>query len=54
LYAPFNIAIVVVRLELWMQDRDRLNIEEHHILPTLAQFKRMHTTVRHDCLHALL
>ncbi|GAA56914.1 disintegrin and metalloproteinase domain-containing protein 9, partial [Clonorchis sinensis] len=45
LYAPFNIAIVVVRLELWMQDRDRLNIEEHHILPTLAQFKRMHTTL---------
>ncbi|CAH8545620.1 unnamed protein product [Dicrocoelium dendriticum] len=54
LFATFNIIIVVVRLEIWEQDRVRLNLEEHHLLPTLAQFKRMHAGVRHDCLHALL
>ncbi|TPP59113.1 Subfamily M12B unassigned peptidase (M12 family), partial [Fasciola gigantica] len=54
LYAPFNINIVVVQLEIWEHDRSQLNVEEHHLLATLAQFKRMHTTVRHDCLHALL
>ncbi|THD18949.1 Subfamily M12B unassigned peptidase (M12 family), partial [Fasciola hepatica] len=54
LYAPFNINIVVVQLEIWEHDRSQLNVEEHHLLATLAQFKQMHTTVRHDCLHALL
>uniref|UniRef100_A0A183A863 Peptidase M12B domain-containing protein n=1 Tax=Echinostoma caproni TaxID=27848 RepID=A0A183A863_9TREM len=54
LYAPFNINIVVVQLEIWEHDRSHLKVEEHHLLATLAQFKRMHTTVRHDCLHALL
>ncbi|CAL8099173.1 unnamed protein product [Calicophoron daubneyi] len=53
-YSRFNINIVIVRLEIWEQDRRPLNIEEHHLLHTLAQFKRMHTVVRHDCLHALL
>ncbi|CAH8559041.1 unnamed protein product [Heterobilharzia americana] len=54
LFAPFNIVIVIVRLEIWEQDRISLKVEEHHILTSLAQFKRMHTDVRHDCLHALL
>ncbi|CAH8593261.1 unnamed protein product [Schistosoma rodhaini] len=54
LFAPFNIVIVIVRLEIWEQDRVSLKVEEHHLLTALAQFKRMHANVRHDCLHALL
>lgn len=54
LYAPLNVNIVIVQLEIWEQDRVRLNVEEYHLLVTLAQFKRMHAVVRHDCLHALL
>ncbi|KAF7260872.1 hypothetical protein EG68_01814 [Paragonimus skrjabini miyazakii] len=54
LFAPFNVVIVVVRLEIWKRDRVQLNVDEHHLLPTLAQFKRIHADVRHDCLHALL
>ncbi|CAH8518289.1 unnamed protein product [Schistosoma turkestanicum] len=54
LFAPFNIVITVVRLEIWEQDRVNLKVEEHHLLTALAQFKRMHANVRHDCLHALL
>nr|CAH8856515.1 unnamed protein product [Trichobilharzia regenti] len=54
LFSPFNIIIVIVRLEIWEQDRISLKVEEHHILTALAQFKRMHTDIRHDCLHALL
>ncbi|TNN17553.1 Disintegrin and metalloproteinase domain-containing protein isoform 4 [Schistosoma japonicum] len=54
LFAPFNIVIVIVRLEIWEQDRVSLKVEEHHLLTALAQFKRMYADVRHDCLHALL
>ncbi|CAH8575118.1 unnamed protein product [Schistosoma guineensis] len=54
LFAPFNIVTVIVRLEIWEQDRVSLKVEEHHLLTALAQFKRMYANVRHDCLHALL
>lgn len=54
LFAPFNVRVVLVRLEIWKTDRVRMDVEDHHLLKTLANFKRTLTDVRHDCLHAIV
>ncbi|KAL7061543.1 hypothetical protein AAHC03_0519 [Spirometra sp. Aus1] len=54
LFAPFNVRVVLVRLEIWKTDRVRMDVEDHHLLKTLANFKRTRTDVRHDCLHAIV